>query len=107
MNEILIVSLSAALGLSLYINYNLYSKIRVIKTLAEYEIEERVIEFFTGVLNRVKRTKEDLHQVDRRGAFKADDEVGFTFTAINDIIKALETELTNINKKLHGEEEES
>ena len=63
---------------SSYIIWNLNKKL---------ELLENWVEQFVQVIDRVNR---DLKQVDYRGSFEADDEVGFIFKEIKNTIKQLD-----------------
>ena len=79
--EIVLVLLVLVLGASLYANYNLYRKY---ETLEQTAMENE--EFILSLRRRVMNKLSDLRQIDRRGAFESDDEVGHFFKELKKII---------------------
>lgn len=59
----------------LYIIYNLYSKNKIYENWAIFTIE------------KIENLQENIKQIDERGIFEKDDEVGGAFNEISDIIK--------------------
>ena len=90
-----IILLTILLGVSIYINYSLLKRNEELEetynTLAdEYEaIYEKIIRFEEIVNN----TNQKLKEIDYRGSFESDDEVGFFF-------KELKTLQEDLNKFL-------
>ena len=76
--EISLVFMVLLFVTSSYIIWNLNKKL---------ELLENWVEQFVQVIDRVNR---DLKQVDYRGSFEADDEVGFIFKEIKNTIKQLD-----------------
>ena len=83
--EIILVLISLLFVTSCYVIWNLTTKI---------ELLEDWIEDF---INTVEKVNSDLKKADYRGSFEADDEVGFIFKEIKNIIKQLD--------KFKGEEQ--
>ena len=79
--EIVLVILILILGASLYANYNLYKKY---ETLEETALQNE--QFLIAIRNRVMNKISDLKQIDRRGSFEADDEVGHFFKDLKKIV---------------------
>jgi len=79
--EIVLVLLVLVLGASLYANYNLYRKY---ETLEQTAMENE--EFILSLRRRVMNKLSDLRQIDRRGAFESDDEVGHFFKELKKIM---------------------
>lgn len=48
-------------------------------------LEDYIIDLQTGLTSALQR----MRVIDRRGAFEADDEVGFVFTTLNGIVQSL------------------
>ena len=90
-----IILLTLLLSVSIYINYNLLKRNEELEetynTLAdEYEtIYEKIVSFEEVVNN----TNQKLKEIDYRGSFESDDEVGFFF-------KELKTLQEDLNKFL-------
>lgn len=80
MIEVLIL-ISLLLIASLYINWNLYKKY---ESLEEIALENE--EFIKAIRNRVMSQQSYLKQLDRKGAFESDDEVGYFFKELKKII---------------------
>ena len=86
-----IIILSVILTISVLINFN---QIRKQEALEEYieELENSNTEyyqFFTTLKSRINESNSKLKQIDRLGSFEADDETGFVFTELRDIIEDL------------------
>lgn len=88
---IAVILLSILLCSSGYVIYNLYSKYSALEDIAKENVE-----FILAVRNRVLSQQSYLKQLDRKGAFESDDEVGVFFkelkNIINDIAMYLEME---------------
>ncbi len=86
-----IIILSVLLTASLLINYN---QMRKQEAFEEYidELENSNTEyyqFFNTLKSRMNESNSKLKQIDRMGSFEADDETGFIFTELRDIIDEL------------------
>lgn len=79
--EIVLVLLVLILCASLYANYNLYKKYEM---LEETALENE--QFLLAIRNRVMNKVSELKQIDRRGSFEADDEVGHFFKDLKKIV---------------------
>ncbi len=76
---------------SLYVNYNLFRKLEVL----EDEIENNLT-IFKGIYNTMK-------EIDSTGAFQSDDEVGYVFADLKEIVEKNEQLL---NSEFGKKEEE-
>ena len=86
-----IIILSIILTASMLINFN---QMRKQEALEEYidELENSNTEyyqFFNTLKSRMNESNSKLKQIDRLGSFEADDETGFIFTELRDIIDDL------------------
>ena len=86
-----IIILSVILIISVFVNFN---QIRKQEADAEYieELENSntdYYQFFTTLKSRMNESNSKLKQIDRLGSFQADDETGFIFTELRDIIDEL------------------
>jgi hypothetical protein len=86
-----IIILSVLLITSVLINFN---QIRKQEAHEEYidELENSNTEyyqFFNTLKSRMNESNSKLKQIDRLGSFEADDETGFIFTELRDIIDDL------------------
>mgnify|MGYP000088315357 CR=1 FL=1 len=86
-----IVILAVLLTISAFINFN---QIRKQESSEEYieELENSNTEyyqFFNTLKSRMNESNSKLKQIDRLGSFEADDETGFIFTELRDIIDEL------------------
>lgn len=79
--EIVLVLLVLILCASLYANYNLYKKY---ETLEETALQNE--QFLLAIRNRVMNKVSDLKQIDKRGSFESDDEVGHFFKDLKKIV---------------------
>jgi len=86
-----IIILSVLLTASLLINFNQMRKQEAFEEYIE-ELENSNTEyyqFFTTLKTRLNESNSKLKQIDRLGSFQADDETGFIFTELRDIIDDL------------------
>lgn len=75
-----------------YINYSKY--IRAVNYAEAY------VRFISALWHKFNDTRDKMHEIDRRGSFRADDEVGHTFTALQECIDTLYDFITTyVNKK--------
>ena len=79
--EVLLIIILLPFG---YAVYNLYRKN---DTLNAVVVQQDMLQ--NDILERIQNTLRELREVDLRGAFEADDEVGFTFNSIKEIIEVL------------------
>ncbi len=92
--------LVALLGYLLYINY------RRAETAANYC--EAYVRFITALYFKFTDTRERMKEVDRLGAFQADDEVGFIFKDIDESIDDLYEFITKyVNAEQTKEDEKT
>jgi hypothetical protein len=78
---VLVLFLLLLLLTSLYVIYNLNRKYSQLE-----EVSQDNVEFILALRSRVLSQQSYLKQLDRRGAFEADDEVGVVFKEIKKII---------------------
>ena len=83
-----IIVLSVLLLSSIYVNINLYKKFEKLEEIAENSVDTLLEneKFLTELKNRVLSQQSYLRQLDRIGAFEADDETGYFFKEMKDII---------------------
>lgn len=75
-------------GYLAYINYVKYNK--AVKYAEDtIKISETYVRFISSLWIRFNDTKQRMDEIDRLGAFKADDQVGHTFTALQECIDDL------------------
>jgi len=78
---IFVILLCLLLGASIYSNINLYKKYSTLE-----EIAKENQDFILAIRNRVMEQRSYLKQLDRKGAFESDDEVGYFFKELKKII---------------------
>lgn len=85
---ITIIVLSVLLLSSIYVNINLYKKFDKLEEMAENSVDTLLEneKFLTELKNRVLSQQSYLRQLDRIGAFESDDETGYFFKEMKDII---------------------
>lgn len=85
---IAIIVLSVLLTVSIYVNINLAKKYEDLETMTEESVDTLLEneKFLTELKNRVLSQQSYLRQLDRIGAFEADDETGYFFKEMKDII---------------------
>ena len=86
---ITIVLLSILLVISTYVNINLLKKFEKIEEMTDNSVDillenEKLL---TSLKNRLLSQQSYLRQLDRIGAFEADDETGYFFKELKSIIK--------------------
>ena len=88
---ITITILSVILLISLLINFNQMRKQEALESYIE-ELENSntdYYQFFTTLKSRMNESNSKLKQIDRLGSFQSDDETGFIFTELRDMIDEL------------------
>lgn len=80
----------------LYINYNRANRAT--------DYCEAYVRFVSALYYRFSETKEKLKEVDHRGSFQADDEVGFAFKEINELVDDLYEFITRYVNREETEE---
>lgn len=73
---------------SLYANYNLYVKYNALEETANENVD-----FIMSIRSRVLSQRSYLKQLDRKGAFESDDEVGYFFKELKKIVNDIATYL--------------
>jgi hypothetical protein len=79
--EFLVLFLILLLLSAGYVIYNLYTKYNELETVAKENVE-----FILSLRSRVLSQQSYLKQLDRKGAFQSDDEVGYFFKELKKII---------------------
>lgn len=85
---IIIIVLSVLLVASVYVNINLYKKYDKLDEMAQESVDTLLEneKFLTELKNRVLSQQSYLRQLDRIGSFEADDETGYFFKEMKDIV---------------------
>jgi len=83
----MIVVLIASTILNILLVYLVYVNWKKVTKITNYC--ESYIRFISILFARFTETRDKIEEVDRLGAFKADDEVGFIFNDINESIQDL------------------
>lgn len=100
---LLIIFLILLLCGSTYSTYNLYKKYNELEKVAQENVD-----FILSVRARVLSQQSYLKQLDRKGAFESDDEVGYFFKElkkiINDIAIYLEMENDNTEEDMEPQD---
>lgn len=89
----LLIIITIFLFVSVYANINLYKKYDELESVSkelEVSIKENE-EFIVSIKNRVMSQRSYLKQLDNRGAFESDDEVGYFFKELKKIINDIST----------------
>jgi hypothetical protein len=89
----IIVVLSILLLASIYININLTKKFEKLEEMAESSVDILMEneKFLTSLKNRLLSQQSYLRQLDRIGAFEADDETGYFFKELKSIVNDIST----------------
>ena len=86
-----IIILSVVLAISLFVNYN---QLRKQEAQSEYieDLENSNTEYYTFFQNlktRLNESNSKIRSIDRIGSFESDDETGFVFKELQDILEEL------------------
>jgi len=78
------------LGLSIILNIILlYRGIRLIKNIET--LQDMVVDVNEDVITSLETMQEEMRQIDIRGSFESDDEVGTVFTELKNVIERYKT----------------
>ena len=86
-----IIIVSVLLIISIFVNINLFRKNEALEEYSD-ELERsntRYDEFYQYLKRRLDQSYSKIKQIDRVGSFEADDETGWIFKTIKDIVKQL------------------
>ncbi len=86
-----IIVLSSLLLVSIFFNINLLRKIEANEDYVE-DLENSNTEFYTffkELKNQIGRSNSHMKQIDRLGSFESDDETGFVFKELKDIVEKI------------------
>jgi competence protein ComGC len=88
---ITIVVLSICLIISIYVNINLTKKFEKLDDMAQDSVDALLEneKFLTELRNRIRSQQSYLRQLDRIGSFEADDETGYFFKEMKDIMNEI------------------
>jgi hypothetical protein len=88
-----IVVLSILLIASIYVNINLTTKFEKLEEMASSSVDVLMEneKFLTMLKNRLLSQQSYLRQLDRIGAFEADDETGYFFKELKSIVNDIST----------------
>ena len=92
--QIILTITLVLLIISGYINYNLNKKLEDSEDYIE-DLEKSNIDYYTWFNNfktKIGNSQSKIKQVDRLGSFEADDETGFVFKTLKDVINDLNKE---------------
>jgi uncharacterized protein HemX len=83
-----IVVLSICLAISIFVNVNLTRKFEQLDEMAQNSVDTLLEneKFLTELRNRIRSQQSYLRQLDRIGSFEADDETGYFFKEMKDIM---------------------
>lgn len=89
MATVAIIVLSILVLVSIYIIVISYSKIEKLEKLLKesYSENDELFDFIVEINQRLYEDYETLKEVDKRGSFESDDEVGFVFVTIKNTIE--------------------
>ena len=89
--EVTVIILSVVLGISILFNINLLRKLEANEDYVS-DLENSNTEYYTffdSLKKRMNQSNSKLKQLDRLGSFEADDEIGFIFKELKDMIEKL------------------
>lgn len=82
--------------------YSIFSTIGIIRASKKVELYE---EYIKEIKKNIMDAYLNMKQIDTIGAFEADDDVGATFSILYDIIKKLNSEITETPEEYYDEKE--
>lgn len=85
----IIVILAILLIASGYVIYNLFRKVEVLETLAEQHSD-----YLVRLNDMVEVSTKRLKEIDEKGAFSSDDEIGWFFTYVDQVQSLLKQYVT-------------
>jgi hypothetical protein len=78
------------LGLSIILNVILvYRGIRLVKNIED--LQDMVVDINEDVITSLETMEEEMKQIDIRGSFESDDEVGVVFNELRNVIERYKT----------------
>jgi hypothetical protein len=86
----IIIILIASLSVLLYVIYNLFRKVEVLETLAEKHSD-----YLVRLNDMVSISTKRLDEIDDKGAFSSDDEIGWFFTYVKQVQDLLKQYVTD------------
>jgi hypothetical protein len=86
----IIIIISVLLIASLYVIYNLFRKVEVLETLAEKHSD-----YLVRLNDMVSISTKRLDEIDDKGAFSSDDEIGWFFTYVKQVQDLLKQYVTD------------
>lgn len=86
--ENIIIILSICLLILIYVSYNLFRKVEKLEKVVDSQEA-----YINGLSNSIKQADVKLQEIDEKGTFKSDDEIGWFF----DSVKELQNNLNNFN----------
>lgn len=98
MSTFVIIILAIGLCICIYVISNLLKQISILETSLQNtsKIEDDALGIYDFFLRLFTRTLAELEQVDKRGAFASDDEVGFVFNTILESIKQVKFKIEQL-----------
>jgi hypothetical protein len=102
----MIYIVTGLLLISLYINYNLYSKITPLENAISKGLilEEEFLKYYDAILYLLVSAKTEMDKIDGKGTFSSDDDVGFAFKVIQTAINNLVLKMKQLGGKTNDEE---
>ena len=85
---IIIILLISTIGILGYISYNLFKKVETLEQIVDSQEQ-----YISGVSSSIKKADKKLQEIDDKGTFKSDDEIGWFFESV----KTLQNELNDFN----------
>jgi uncharacterized protein HemX len=83
-----VIVLTICLGISIFVNINLTRKFEQLDEMAQESVDLLLEneKFLTELRNRIRSQQSYLRQLDRIGSFEADDETGYFFKEMKEIM---------------------
>ena len=88
------------IGISAFFINNLLRQVRQLEQIVKEStiVEDKTIVVYGRLLHIYVNALNELEEIDKRGAFKSDDEVGFIFNTIKETIEQVKFQMESIIK---------
>ena len=100
------ILLTIFLSISIYVNYNLYTKVNTYERQINRIIikDNEYVKYYEVILKIILEAELEMQRIDFRGSFKSDDEVGFTFNALRTCVQNLANKIKEINEESENDD---
>ncbi len=86
----------------IFVIINLLRKVEKLEDISTKEYENALV-IILFMQDKIQKAYDEMHRIDKRGGFKADDEVGHVFKQIYFVIEKLNESINRIRSEESGE----